>query len=452
MKSIPKHTLDYIDSWLGLRYKWENIPGYAVAIAKDGELLFNETYGLANTKSKTKLTTDHIFKIASHSKTFTATAIMQLQEQHKLRIDDLVVMYLPWLQKHTDKRWGEVTIRQLLSHSAGVVRDGLDSNYWQLGRDFPNSQQLRNAIMETDLILEPNTQLKYSNYGYSLLGEVVEKASGMPYNDYVQEHIIEPLGLKDTYPELGEDIKEKLTTGYSRPNLQKERLAFPHVTTNAMSPATGFCSTAADLITFFSSQLVGSGKLLSDVSKKEMQRVQWKTSRNNGSYGLGLDIEKVGDRRVFGHSGGFPGYVSRSFVDPKDGIAVVVLVNCHAGWASLIAKTIYKLLDEFGDEPPKKELLKYEGRFNGLHGAMDVVAHAGGVRAIYPNSWFPLDEVDKLEVVDRDTLKVVETSDFANPGELIHYFRKKNGTIEHIVDTGGMRLPTEDGDLIKTWK
>ena len=452
MKLIPQHTLDYIDSWLDLRMKWENIPGYAVAIAKDGELLFNEAYGLADTESKTSLTTDHVFKIASHSKTFTATAIMQLQEQNKLRIDDLVVTYLPWLQEHTDKRWGEVTIRQLLSHSAGVVRDGLDSNYWQLGRDFPDSKQLRSAIMETGLILEPNTQLKYSNYGYSLLGEIIEKVSGMPYNDYVRKHIIEPLGLKHTYPELEASIVKRLTTGYSRPNLQRERLAFPHIATNAMSPATGFCSTTADLIAFYSSQLVGSGKLLTDASKKEMQRAQWKTSRSEGSYGLGLDIEKVGNRRLFGHSGGFPGYVSRSFVDPKDGIAVVVLVNCHAGWASLIAKTIYKLLDEFGDESPKKELLKYEGRFNGLHGAMDVVAHAGGVRAIYPNSWFPLDEVDKLEVIDDNTLKVVETSDFANPGELIRYFRKESGAIEHIVDTGGKRLPTEDGDLIKTWK
>lgn len=432
--------------------KWENIPGYAVAIAKDGKLLLNEAYGLADIESKVNLTTDHIFRIASHSKTFTATAIMQLQEQNKLRIDDLAVKYLPWLQEHTDKRWGEVTVRQLLSHSAGVVRDGLDSNYWQLGRDFPDSRQLHEAIMETDLILDPNTQLKYSNYGYSLLGEVIEKASDMSYGDYVRECIIEPLGLEDTYPELKTDIVERLATGYSRPNLQKERLAFPHVATNAMAPAAGFCSTTADLVAFYSSQLVGSGKLLTDASKKEMQRVQWKTSRREGSYGLGLDIEKVGDRQLVGHSGGFPGCVSRSFVDPKDGIAVVVLVNCHAGWASLIAKTIYKLLDEFGDEQPKKELLKYEGRFNGLHGAMDIIAHAGGVRAIYPNSWFPLDEVDKLEVVDNDTLKVAETSDFANPGELIRYFRKKSGAIEHIIDTGGIRLPTEDGDLIKTWK
>ena len=451
MKQIPQHTLDYIDSWLDLRYKWADIPGFTVVVAKDGKVLFDKSYGYSNLEIKKTLEPDHLFRIASQSKTFTATAIMQLHEKGKLRIDDNVIDYLPWLEQHTDSRWQKVTIRQLLSHSAGVIRDGLDSSYWSLQKPFPNTDELHEAILETDLILEPNTKLKYSNYGYALLGEVVKYASKQTYNDYVTKYIIKPLELKDTYPEISDEILPRLSNGYTRQNLNKERLSFPHVSTLSMSAATGFCSTAADLSRYFSAHLVGSGELLSDESKREMQRVQWESTKEDVQYGLGLDIEKVSSRKLIGHSGGFPGFVTRSYIDPEDSVSVVVLTNCHLSWASSIAQTIYGLVDEFGDENPKKEHLKYEGRFSGLHGAMDIIAHCGGLRAFASNSWFPLYQVETLEVVDDNTLKMTKTDSFANEGELIKFVFNDDGTIKHIVDSGSVRLPSKDDELIQTW-
>lgn len=452
MKAIPQHTLDYIDSWLHLRYAWETHPGFVVAIAKDGKVVFNKAYGYADIASRAKMTPDHVFRIASHSKTFTATAIMQLQEKGLLRIDDPVVQYLPWLKKHSDKWWGEVTIRQLLSHSAGVIRDGEDSRYWQVERPFPKIASLREAILETPLCIEPNTRLKYSNYGYALLGEVVENASGVPYNDYVTAHIIDPLGLKNTYPEINDKILKKLPTGYSRETLKKERHVFPHISTESMSAATGFCATAADLCTYFTAQFQGSGKLLKDASKKEMQRSHWNFTGEKRSYGLGLNIDHVGSRNLIGHGGGFPGFVTKTVADPKDGIVVTVLANCHGAASTAINTAIYQLLDEFGDEPPKKELQSYEGRFGGLYGVMDIVAHAGGVRALYPNTWTPVSLVEKLSVVDEHTLKVEETRDSNNLGELIKFVRNSKGQIEHIIDGGAIRPVTTDGDIEKTWK
>jgi hypothetical protein len=219
-----------------------------------------------------------------------------------------------------------------------------------------------------------------------------------------------------------------------------------------MSPATGFCSTAADLSQYFSAHLIGSGKLLSDESKREMQRVQWKTTKENAEYGLGLDIEKVGNRKLVGHSGGFPGFVTRSYVDPEDSVCVVVLTNCHLSWASSIAQAIYGLIDEFGDEDPKGEHLKYEGRFSGLHGAMDIIAHCGGLRAFASNSWFPLYQVETLEVVDDTTLKMTRSDSFANEGELIKFTFNDDGTIKHIIDSGSLRLPSKDDELVQTWE
>ena len=116
----------FIESWLQSRYDRLDIPGFVVGIAHEGKMVFRRAYGYANLERKEPLTPDHIFRIASQSKMFTATAVLQLQEQGKLRLDDCVTDYIPWLREHQDKRWQQVTIRQLLSHSAGVIRDGLD--------------------------------------------------------------------------------------------------------------------------------------------------------------------------------------------------------------------------------------------------------------------------------------------------------------------------------------
>jgi CubicO group peptidase (beta-lactamase class C family) len=451
MKAIPQHTLDFIDSWLTLREKWAELPGFAVAIHKDGQMVFNKAYGYANVATGEAMTVDHVFRIASHSKSFTAAAIMQLQEAGKLRIDDALVMYLPWLATHTDARWRQVTIRQLLSHSAGLVRDGLDSDYWQLRRSFPTRDELQAEILQADLVFESNVQMKYSNFGYGLLGLVIEVASGDSYSNYVTAHIFEPLGLTHTSTDYG--ATQPLATGYTRRTLQKDRFAFPHAVTNALQSATGLCSTTQDLCTFYSALMVGSGQLLSDVSKREMQRRQWKIKGERGdAYGFGLDVVDHKRRQLYGHSGGFPGFVTRTWFDPTDQLVVTVLVNAHGSRPQVMANTLIDIIDEFGDELPRAEHLKYEGRFGGQHGAYQVIAQPNGLRGIWPNNWWALEQVETLELVDDTTLKIVEASGFASPGELIHYTFNDDGTIHHVVHSGSYAELTDDDDMEKTWE
>src|ERR1035437_534388 len=136
----------YIRSWLKFRYEQENLPGFAVAISHEGNVLLDEAYGYANLRKRTELSTRHVFRIASQAKTFTATALMQLQEAGKLRIDDRVTQHLPWLKEHKDERFKEVTIRQLLSHGAGVIRDGTDAGYWSFERPFPDEDSLKDEM------------------------------------------------------------------------------------------------------------------------------------------------------------------------------------------------------------------------------------------------------------------------------------------------------------------
>lgn len=114
-----EHAIRYIQLWLAERYEEEDVPGFVAAVAYKGEMLMNEAYGYADVERGIPMRPDHLFRIASHSKTFTATAIMQLAEEGRLRIDDRVVEYIPWLRDHEDSRWGNVTLRQLLSTEPG---------------------------------------------------------------------------------------------------------------------------------------------------------------------------------------------------------------------------------------------------------------------------------------------------------------------------------------------
>ena len=441
-----ERSLEYMKDWLRFRYEREDIPGFVVAVAHKGEVLFNEAYGYAELEKKEKLTSAHIFRIASHSKTFTATAVMQLQEQDKLRIDDPVVKYLPWLNKHNDKRWQNVTIRQLLSHGAGVIRDGLEQGYWSLERPFPDEERFKQDILETELVLDNNIKMKYSNYGYTLLGLVIEAVSGQPYNQYVTDNIIKPLGLKNTGPEFTKQIEKDLVTGYSRVENDKKRLPIVQIDTRAMSPATGFYSTSEDLCNYFTAHIVGSGKLLSDESKKEMQRVHWKVegTKKKEEYGLGLEIEYENRRKLFGHSGGFPGFVTQSFCDPKNELVVIVLTNGLRSWAGYIAHCIIKNLDYFQDNwKTSTKLGKYEGRFMAFWSLIDVVAIGNKLICANPSIWEPFKNPEELEHKEGNSFKVSKAPSFSSPGELVH-FNFKNDKVDSVIYAGEEIFPEKE--------
>jgi CubicO group peptidase (beta-lactamase class C family) len=452
-KKVLDHSIKYIDSWLELKYRKEEIPGFVVSISYKNNLILNKAYGLANIDKKIKLTPKHIFRIASHSKTFTATSLMQLQEQGKLRIDDYVTDYLTWLKKHKDKKWHKVTIRQLMSHGAGVIRDGTNSDFWQLERPFPDKNELKKEIFETDLVIDNNTKLKYSNFGYSLLGLLIEEVSGEAYNAYVLKHILKPLGLRDNIPEYSSNINSRLSMGYTSRNLTKTRLSIDNIDTRAMSSATGFYATAEDLCTYFNSQFIGSGKLLTDESKKEMQRVQWHANTPNQSnqedYGLGIEIEHLKKRLTIGHGGGFPGYITKSIADPKDELVVVVLTNCHDGPAEIITKNIFSVIDYFQENTPetklKHNLSNLGGRYMSLGSITDIIVTGDRVVSNYPNNWQPMNFLEKLEYINDHTLKIVDTNSFSNEGESV-YFNLKNSKVESI-NYGGFTLWPE-----KTWQ
>lgn len=441
-------ALSYVDSWLRWRCPRAGIPGCAVAVAWRGEVLFAGAYGHADVETRRKLDTDAVFRVASHSKTFTATAIMQLAERDLLELDDRVVRHLDWLAAHADRRAREITLRQLLSHGAGVIRDGLDADYWQLGRRFPTARQFREEVLEAELVTDPNVAMKYSNFGYGLLGMVVERVSGAPFAAYVEERIAGPLGLTSTAAEPTPGLSARCVTGYTRRGVDGERQAIPAVDTRALAPATGFASTVEDLCAYFSAHFVGSRKLLSDASKREMQRVHWRALRPapgiQQDYGLGLQLETVGAHHTFGHSGGFPGHVTRTFADPADRLVVTVLTNCIDGPASDIGRGVVKVIDAFAGRPtaPPRAMRRLEGRYVNLFGVVDLVALGTAPLAANPESWNPFEDPDRLEPLGPTTLRVADGGSFGSTGELVD-FEVEQGEVRSVRWTGASMWPEQ---------
>lgn len=428
----------YFDSWLAFRQRYSRVPGIQAAVLLGDELLLSAAHGHADIDAGVALTPQHLFRIASHSKTFTGTAIFQLAERGVLRLDDTAEHWLPFL---ADTPIGTVTVRELLGHGAGVIRDGFDSNFWQLYREFPDEQGLQKVALDRAAVLPANERFKYSNIGYSLLGLVVAGASGQSYNTYVQEHIVGRLGLTDLGPEYEPRRASEYATGYSALAYADHRVPIDQVDTAAMAAATGFYSTAVDLVRYAAAHFHGDARLLTDASKRLMQRVEWKVSGTTDEYGLGMASSEIGDRRVFGHGGGYPGHITRTFFDPSHQLAVSVLTNAIDGPAEVLASGLIRLVNlaskSAGDDASTADLQRFTGRFANLWGVMDVVLLGGQLYRLAPTADDPTHEPFTLEVVDEHTLRMTGGIGFGAYGETLRYEFAEGG-VATIHGGGGM--------------
>jgi CubicO group peptidase (beta-lactamase class C family) len=434
---VVRSAMTYVNSWLAYRQAQLRIPGVQAAVLFDGDLVLSSAHGHADVENNVALTAQHLFRVASHSKTFTATAILQLVEAGGLRLDDTVGRWLAWLESPL----ADVTLRELLSHSGGVIRDSGDSDFWQLQRPFPDEDGLRQMALRGASVLPPNERFKYSNIGFSLLGLVIEAASGRRYNDYVTAEVVQRLGLEHTGPELDASRATEYAAGYSSLAYAPVRVPIDHVDTGAMSAATGFYSTAEDLCRYFSAHFWGDTRLVSDASKRVLQHQWWEVERTpNSGYGLGFSIAKAGERRLAGHGGGYPGHITRSVFDPDARLAVSVLTNAMDGPADELAVGVVKLLDLAADKQslPHAGQDRFCGRFANLMGVFDVASLGGRLLLLRPVGPDPTDGYAELKVESDTLLRVEAGPGYGAVGEPIAYAFTPDGNVSSVKGPAGL--------------
>jgi D-alanyl-D-alanine carboxypeptidase len=440
---VAAEAAPYLESWLEHQRRRMRVPGVQAAVRVGNRVVLDTALGRADETTGEVLTTGHLFRIASHSKTFTATAVLQLVEAGRMRLDDPIGRWVPALAERAPAV-AAVTVRELLGHQAGVVRDGGDNDFWQLLHPFPDEEGLLATATAGDaLTFGRNEHFKYSNVGYSLLGLAIEAVTGTPYADHVQRAVIDELGLTDTGPEWNPARAAEYAAGHTG-LLEGEatRLRIPHVDTRAMAAATGFYSTARDLTTYGAAHFTGDETLLSDAGKRLMRRPESEVRAHGKEarhYGLGLDLDTVGERRLVGHSGGYPGHITRTWLDPDAQVVVSVLTNCVDGPADVLARGLLALLDLALAAPERAEpapdpadLARFTGRWASLWGVLDVALLGGRLVLLHPSLPTPAEDWLELTVEDGSTLRQESTAGFGSAGEAVEYTWGPDGTATEV--------------------
>jgi D-alanyl-D-alanine carboxypeptidase len=350
---LPADLTDKIDKVATDTLARTGVPSASVAIVKDGQIAYVKAYGDARLEPKTPATSAMRYSIGSISKQFTATAILLLQEQGKLSLDDKVAKYIPDLT-----RANEVTIRQLLSHTSGY------QDYWPQDYVMPGMLQPTTAqkIMDTwakkPLDFEPGAKWQYSNTNYVIAGAIVEKVAHMSLIKFLQEKVFTPLGMTSVMDTDQSKLGDTDPTGYLRYALGPLRPA-PKEGKGWLFAAGELAMPAQDLAKWDISII--DQKLLKPASYREMQTDVLLKNGLDTHYGLGVDVNSQGGHRAISHGGEVSGFTAQNTVFPDERAAIVVLTNQDAASASgAIAGGIAPLLFATNDPatPAKLEQAK----------------------------------------------------------------------------------------------
>jgi CubicO group peptidase (beta-lactamase class C family) len=441
MNNWLQPALDYIPQWLEYQLRDAEQPGCVIAVAHKARIVLERAFGFADLVSREPLTPRHRFRVASHSKSFTAACVMKLREEGRLGLDDTIGQHVPGL--HPDI--GAARIGQLLSHSAGIVRDGTDGGQWQDRRPFLDAAELRIELSAAPVV-EPNSRFKYSNHGYGLVGLVIEAVTGTPYRGWIKNAIIGAAGLEETEPDMPIGNSAPVAHGHSTTLPLGRRVVIPGDNpANALAPATGFVSTARDLACWFA-QLdpAAEESVLTVASRREMVRRQWRNPHSSLEryYGLGIMSGKTAEWEWFGHGGSFQGFASRTTVLPEMGIVVSLVANAVDAPTERWLEGVIHILASFSKHgAPAKEVRDWTGRWWTLWGAIDLVPMGEKVMVAVPSLPNPFTDAGEISVSGEDRGRFSLANGFARHGEEVQRSRGRNGEVDQVWLGGTRFLP-----------
>ena len=427
-------------AWMNGQIEYRELPGIVVGIVVGDDLIWAKGFGFADLKARKPMTAETKFRMASHSKMFTATAIMQLREQGRVRLDDPVSKHLSWFRvKPAGDDDQPITIENLLTHSSGLPREA--GAHWTTG-EFPTADEIRSLISDREAAFAPSVRWKYSNLAYTIAGMVAEQVSGVKWADYVQANIFAPLGM--TSSSVDRDV-EGMAVGYAaRVPGKAARDVMPFTDARGMGAATGITSTVGDMAKFVSAQFRqgprGGNRILGSGSLREMHRVR--SMENNWLTGNGIGFAGLrrGTRVWLGHGGGYPGYTTQTLFDLESKVGVIVLTNTNDSNPGDIAT---QLINTVGDavirasaEKPKQVAwdpawARFAGRYRGARGGDTEVVLLNNRLAMI-NPWATnLDNVTNLEPIGDGRFRFVAPTGGGPVGEIVR-FAEQNGRVTRM--------------------
>lgn len=326
----------------------KKVPSISAGVLRDDKILWLDAKGKADLEEDVPAIINSVYRIASITKPITAVAIMQLYEKGLIDLDKDIHIYLP---EFPEKKW-KFTVRQLLSHTSGI------RNYKEGEFDSKNFYSSINESIKVfaydTLNFEPGTKYEYTSLAYSLLAAIIESVTKTTYEDYITKNIFIPAEMYDTFIDKQKKIIQHRVKGYEK-NFLREFENAPLADLSIKIAGGGLLSTAHDLL-FFAKALLG-GKLLKPSTLEMMYN---RTKLKSGTlidYGLGFAVSMKGDSlKAFYHIGGGTGFSSMLFIDPKEKIAAVHLINIVDRNLGLPAEVLANIESGFGYTSPSKTI------------------------------------------------------------------------------------------------
>lgn len=314
--SQPATLTESLDHIVAARFRPE-LPGVAALVTQGERAILRKGYGMANVELGVPVRPEHVFRIGSTTKLFTATAAMLLVDDGKLALDAPIARYLAGTPAH----WKNITVEHLLTHTSGIPNLSMDSGYWRTTARLEHTlEELIAPVRGRPLDFAPGTRFAYNNTGFNLLAMIIEKASGQEFFAFVEQRISKPLGLKQTREGSDKQLIPGLVTGYRSGPAPAWLLA-----NSNLHAGGGMVSTVDDLALFMTA--LQKGQLVSPASVARMNASHVLPDGKPTGYGLGMWVRKVGGKRLVGHGGYIFNFYSQLEMDIDSGIVAVTLHN-----------------------------------------------------------------------------------------------------------------------------
>lgn len=325
------------DKLLSEQYKSDG-PGATVLVAQKGRIVYHKAFGMANLELGVPLQPDHVLRIGSVTKQFTAVAILQLVEQGKLSLQDELTKFIPDYPTQGKR----IIVEHLLTHTSGI-KSYTGMKEWDPAthrKDFTPTE-LVDYFKNQPMDFDPGEQWEYNNSGYVLLGVIIEKVSGQTYAEYLDEHIFKPLGMKHTYYDVSTTLIPNRAAGYSQADVAGAYANSTFLSMTQPYAAGSLLSTVEDL--FIWTKAVHEGKVVRPDLLKKAFTPYILPDGSSTRYGYGWALNNLLGSPTIEHSGGIHGFLSDLVYLPNEEICVAILTNCDCNPPGNVANKIAAL-------------------------------------------------------------------------------------------------------------